>query len=666
MKKYIVLVLFFVFALVVLFSNHLIVFNDFVLFTGYENRLRLISNTWSVSSFGTPTIPNLLDVLLLFFEFIGRTPLVSQFLFLYTFALIGYFGFARALTLLNIKNSWIVLLLPLLYVFNPNTFLYSTGVWVFYNLVPVFFVLFFRLTQRYNYRLGFPLSVIVAIFLSNYQIMFWNVGWLYLIGLIFVLIKQIPWQNYAFIVGHTVLGLLFNISSLQSLFGYVSHLGGVSTDSYIQSIHGCYRAVFWNLARIGSNGCNIEGALGYIKDSWWNITGYILIVVIAWAALWRAEIIKSLTKSQRQIAIYSVSFVLFSLVMILLLRYHALDFLVRDNNAIIISLRNPVKLLEPFAFHYLLIFGFCLSVVLSKLSRAKSIALGMLVVVCLLVYNHPFLLPGWKYDTMNTQNYWVKFAGEGSYWRTQKYDTLDEQLAKIGENERALYLPFDYSISAKTRYQQKLFRDTSDAMRQQSSGNIAKKIYTDVCHYHWENLASYEANLNYVVVDKHPQTSFDHRARNTPVVFQQNDCQVEYDQAASIWGNSNAFYDSLRSVGYPVLFENTDYAVFRISDQVFPLKQIDIHGNTFLFRQTYHPGWMMKIDNTIIRPIETEQGYMSFDVKNILDVGERHKFELVFEPQLLYDKQKWIQLGVFSVAFCLYLGVLWRYRTLQI
>jgi len=634
------------------FWSHLIAFNDFGLFTNAADHSDKLSSIWWDSFRGIYSFNGIVELLQFLFEYISfGNNLLAQFLFVFTFSTIGYFGFRKVLLILQVKPilSWII---PFVYVFNPNTFIYSTGVLVFYSLIPYFFVLFWLLFHKYRYWQGFLLSIIVAIYLANYQITFWNVGWIYFFFGMLSFYQRDRLKNYLYIVLHSIGGLLMNLVSVQPFLGYVQNVANVDNQSYLQSFHGCYPALFWNLARIGANGCNLMGALGYIKDNYWNITGYILVIIIL-LALYRWKIWqKSMPQDNKIILLMSVSFVSLVLLLAILLRFRILDFLIIQNNPIIVSLRNPVKLLEPFVFHYLILVSLAFHFLLVYWKKTYGNILLILFCLCMLVYNHPFLMPMWKYQTMNTQNYWVKFAGEGSFYRTNKYDIIDSELTKIPDNTFALYLPLDLSISLKTAWQKTIFRDQSDIMRQKIDQNLAKQIYTSVCNNDIDAIQNLRLNINYIIVDKTPQTTFDHQSK-APIVYSKDGCQVEYDQVYHIWAKPEYFINNLKEK--KVWFENDDFVIYQIDNKHIPLFDADtgkisyqkVSNSEFrlqlteteatkvgvLFQNTYHPGWKIKVGEQVYTAQEKNNNIF-FD----FSFNPGKPVTVYFEPQETYQK----------------------------
>ena len=645
------------------FWSHLIVFNDFGLFTSSSNQVAKLSTVWWDSFQGIYSFNSSIEALQFLFEWISfGNNLLAQFLFVFTFCSLGYFGFRKVLLILKINPilTWVI---PFVYVFNPNTFIYSTGVLVFYNLIPYFFVLMWLLMHKYKYWQGFLLSLIIAICLANYQITFWNLGWFYLFFGILAILKMQNIKNYLLIIAHSIGGIFINLISIQPFLGYVQNVGNIDNQSYLQSFHGCYPALFWNLARIGANGCNLMGALGYIKDNYWNITGYILVIIIIIALCrWRGWK-NALSLENRTILLMASSFVAFTLILAILLRFKILDFLIIQNNPIIVSLRNPVKLLEPFVFHYLIIVSLAFSFILTQWKQLYGYIFIVFFCTCMIIYSHPFLMPLWKYDTMNTQNYWVEFSGDGSFYRNPKYDVLDTKLSEIPENTYSLYLPMDLSIALKTAWQKKIFRDQSDIMRQKVDQNLAKKIYTNICNGEISKIKSLGLNINYIVIDKNPQTTFDHQSK-APIIYQNNGCQVEYDQVYHIWAKPQFFIDTL--AGQSKFFENQDFVIYQISEQINSLYEIDngivsyekdsssqyklqISINepkqvAILFRNTYHPGWKIKIGERVYNAQEKD-----YNIYFQINMDKSESAIVYFEPQNTYLTLVSLSLSMFLI-----------------
>ena len=630
---------------------------DLVKFSNDDIHFDRFLSIWSNRFLGRYDIPTPETLIKGLSELATPTGHTAQILFYVIVYVIGYFGFKRVLQQLNL-NEWIVRYLPILYVINPHTYIYSTLSILSYALIPWFALYFYKLlTKQYSYKQGLIISIIIAVCSANVQITFWNFVWFYIFGLIWVIQNKNKTINYLKIVAHSMLGLAFNLPFLFLLFGYLG--SDLSAIPIKDGMIGCYKAVFWNLSRIGADGCNIMEGMGYIQDRWWTIPGYIIPFIILLAATLvfknKAKINKNQSLFIRQGIIVITSVISISLI----IRYELINNLIESGNPFVLSIRNPVKILEPMVFHYIVIFGVALNIVYNnsflKNNLKPRALVTIFILLCLVIYNKNFLHKDWNYQSMNNGTYWVAYDQEASFYATNKYDKLDNYLDQNLNNEYALHLPMDFAIEWKVNDARQIFKDNDDVLRNGSDFQLLDSIYKNVCSNSIINITNLNLNLNYLIIDNNPHTHFDHDNPRTAEYYQDGTCQIETDHILHLWADNDYLHEIAQD--YPVSYEDEDYTVYKLSDKITPLissvdqkieyqknrtgteykiEYSELLDNNIKLLQLHDPRWSIKKEGSKEKVFATEKDFVNnFDISG-LGAKEGDTLIIQYEPQKQY------------------------------
>jgi len=223
-----------------------------------------------------------------------------------------------------------------------------------------------------------------------------------------------------------------------------------------------------------------------------------------------------------------------------------------NKNSIIVSLRNPQKLLHLFSFVYTVLL--CLGVeesikTLHKLQinlSKKITTLGVVVLfVAVFILQSPALLSG---------DFGRSVFGADYYLDNGKYNVLFDKLRQIDADSKILYLPYTRPIQLKMLSETKLVGYPLGKVREDNSNTpiLFKSLISSLCNN--ENFQSYldKFQVQYVILDK--------TAKNDDASGVINDCVVFDSYGTPYISGSYSYFNRLFN-DYPVFFENQNFKI---------------------------------------------------------------------------------------------------------
>ncbi len=495
-------------------------------------------------------------------NFIGST--LAQKLFLFFPLPLSFFTFFLFSRKTNLKLAPAILG-AFVYAINPITIaeiVSGSVTLIVYSVFPLIFLLLHRLL--WLRKPGYVDAVLLGVTsfaVFNVHAAFWYLT-LVLPLLFFAVfqagfnIKQlgkllIPLSMAAFIL-------------LPNLIGYVGIGSNTSVStSYLSDASYCYSdSSIGNIIRLSGNRGSAQAAeyLGYNVLTLQTALGYVIFAIGLLAFM---PLIRKTGREQKDngrlfypLAVGAV------LIVGLILLVKAYPGLV-DLNPVLSSLRNPVKLMYPFAF--VLCFFFALGseqlfkMIKSKFKPCFSVMIAIVLIVLISLYNLPAL------DGSLGLN---KTRGNG-YYIEDKYSELPSifnQLNASNTDYRVLFLPWEYSELLKVSSQEANYFGIA-----LGSGTTSK---TDWLKQSFEIAVSQSSpdrsrllglySVKFVVIDK----TYDEPNTKTPA---EPNIYSSYD---SYWiaGNPQYFYKIFDAdKNFNLKFEDNDFAVFENTQAINPL-----------------------------------------------------------------------------------------------
>ncbi len=530
-------------------------YTDFPPFASdFTSTLQSLMYSWSDTFIGAPDPKSLSYVFRAGFELFSLgNPSIAQNLYLLCFMLIGYWGMFAVLKRLGV-NRLVQYIFPFFYFINPTISAEllngAVGVLIPYAFLPLIFLLMLDLLEAYTLRRGILFSIVASIYLNNLQVGFWMIVWLALIPLLHVLIfrKNIIKQVVLMCL-HGAFAVILNAVALVGLFSVAQNYASLS---YLPTFkHNYAQGQISNLLRLASNNGSPQETLGYFANTPLHRATYAFsLAVVAYFSIFFK--FRQRPPHKTLIALFALSGFILTSALIALIASGSLDALIEQKNLIIVSLRNPQKLLYMQTFSFIILISLASSALSEYLSRRRhgfvAASLVGLLVMIWVGYNAQFL--GGNFGLAQTK-------GRGNYAITQTYESLIRRINALGKDGNVAVFPFDYATQLKlspapailsTRYGGSMTADSPVPA-------AISSLYADVCRGRSPDFLLSLFAVKYVVLLKHPESYVDHPEAS---------CTLESEYGTPyIWGD----YDHFLSVfaHKEKIYEDSEITVLQLS-----------------------------------------------------------------------------------------------------
>ncbi len=570
---------------------------------------------WNTDSYGFFEFKGLYFLIRSFFEFISfNNALIAQNLFFIIFFLIAYCSFYYFLKSLKI-NPVVCYLFSFFYVFNPVTAAElsngALGILIIYSVIPLLYLFLIKIIYDFSARIGIFFALVVTIILLNLQTAFWiMLGFLIFLPCLHFFYKKIKTNDLFRILTWFIVGVLLNFFSFEVLRATVENFGNVS---YLSTFDHTYsQAYIHNLIRFTGNAGSSQPQLGYFEINIRNLLAFSFFGVIIAFFYYESKNLKTFLYS----ILIACSISLFaSIIFMNAIRIGSLDHLISIKNLIIVSARNPQKLLYFFVFCYLLIFSISTNSIYTKVKEKRGIVFGILFLTIIVII----------FGTQNQHFGGGKFGlditrGDNNYFVEAKYENLSRILGNLDEEAQVAYLPFDRHI------QQKLFWEDKILKNKFAGGQVGKfsntlpvtNFYNGLCYDQLNLTKSLEIlGINYVILDKNPISHQSHGL---------TDCTPElFYETPYVWG-MYAYFDSAFS-SFSTYYEDSDFKIIEINANpkanIYSLTKIEnliVENNTFPFDFINGNKYVSDFTINIDKNLPTNDTNVIFDDLKIEDI----------------------------------------------
>ncbi|MFX0136690.1 MAG: hypothetical protein ACFFDN_23845, partial [Candidatus Hodarchaeota archaeon] len=254
-------------------------------------------------------------------------------------------------------------------------------------------------------------------------------------------------------------------------------------ESLMEAVKWAYsEPTLLNLLRLAGNGGDLMmRSLNYNNNSFFNFFG-LIIPLIAFA-------FSFLIIEKRKYVILFMTIIMSIIIFIILTRFEY-TYLLFHIFPILLSLKNPVKLMYPMSLAICSLFGFGLDVINKKKltiirSNKQTIIINIAIFVMIFLYLFPVLGGG----TVGLN----EIYGD-SYYIPKDYETIFswiEDQRKTGEFFRTLWLPYDYTIQIRLRASDpyNIGLRSGAAWLNMPNINFVNDIFDTICKKNTENFS---------------------------------------------------------------------------------------------------------------------------------------------------------------------------------
>jgi hypothetical protein len=615
---------------------------------------------WNDASFGSFDPETNYMLIRTFFEGISfGNPLLAQNLFLFCLLFVSYSGFYLFLKKFNF-DPLINIIFPFIYVINPITiFELSTGgigSLIIYSIIPLIFLLIFRILENYNLKDGLIFSLLIFISMANIQLAFWVFVGIIPFILSYILYKKINYKNIYYLIIHFIIGLLLNLTFLLKFFNvYKNYL---SINYFSMFTHNYSEAFMYNFFRMIGNAGSSQTILGYFEINFINIIAFTLFLFILTYFL-----SKNKDNNKNIISLFSLTILLGLMIFMTLIRKGYFDPLIINKNLLLVTLRNPQKLFYLFSFTYIILLSLSIDKIYKKIIKKSNKLRGYIILISFLIIFISFNGVALNGDFMQDQA-----RGEGKYFIEDKYNELSNQLQKLDQDSRILYLPLDYPLQMKINWEEKIIKTKmgSKMIIGNNKEDILNNLYEDICSNKINFTQLNNFGVRYVILDKTPISSLNS--------FQESCKVTSFYDTPYILGNYN-YFNTLFSK-FEIFYEDNNFVIYDLppnqdnfkikSNNSFYIKNNPTKyriylenlssSNTIYFLESYSEGWELylqkmptkkwcEVDKYYEKTTRCESKQILFEIEDILHSekekisGETHKIVYDYANQWEIDSQ---------------------------
>ncbi|MCG2700432.1 carbohydrate binding domain-containing protein [Candidatus Parcubacteria bacterium] len=417
--------------------------------------------------------------------------------------------------------------------------------------------------DRYSFAKGFFLSFIIGLYLLNPQSAFWILILVPILVLFHLFFNVSRFDSNQIkrlfqILGHVILGIILNITFV---FNFLTISNSFTNISYLADFkHNYLLITAINLFRLIGNNGSPQGNLGYFDFTFLNLGAFIFSILIVFYFVFKKK------DSRAYFPYFLISACLLSTFFMTAIRAGFLNFLITDQNIILISARNPQKIFYFFAFAYVILIALSVDRIYTLLNRySKWFGYALLFFLALLYlgWNSPVLVGDFSLN---------KTRGENNYIVGDKYQRLFKEIKTI-QNGFALYLPFDYSMQIKNYWADSLveLKLGGNMTGADSANEAVSTLYRNICAGNSATPLSKILNIQYIVLDKNPNSYQKHASAG---------CAVEsYYGTPYIWGTYDFFNGLFAS--NKIYYEDNNFKIYELNNLIRP--EISTLDNLYSF-----------------------------------------------------------------------------------